>query len=570
MARNKKSNNTNPRKGGKAPVSQRNEKNFSAIKKDKDMYNDPNYYFFDKDLAEQASQLSFQNMLGYGSIKGYEIPTIVRILMNPSPGVTVDVPEPSDLTEVNAATASPELPVSYIGKNKAGINLMCAKLYTMLSTYSGRSAGYAPQDVGSMILGISSFAELSEHTRRIFGVAMTYNSRNRSIPLGLIEALGVEPEDFIKNIAVYRMRFNVIMTRINQIPLLDNIGYIRKSRELYQHIFLDSGSPMAQTFFYAPYSVWTLDEESYEQGTILKTTPVPYHSRGNESMTPPPVYMSQYLDLLDTMVTKLLESSTLNLVYADLMNMASKVSVSTWQFDYLAENYAVVPEVNAEAILQFHNARIVGKYTQHAYRSDARTVVTPENDVYPDVETNNLVYSPCIRGASWRESGTKTMLPFWKDAIVDSPVANPDLQTRIEMLRFSCADSGYWYKETGSTEVAVSRAGKLYCALPDHWITAIDIFSNFSSEMDADDIISIPDSVMYRFDSYDLSDIDRLAKISQIGGMPIFFMRPAEGGEISNNTALFGDFNFYTTVDWKYLKRINDVIFTGLFEFRLK
>lgn len=51
--------------------------------------NDPNWYFTSPELAQQASELSFQNMLGAGPILyNYEVPSIMAFRMNPCPGNT--------------------------------------------------------------------------------------------------------------------------------------------------------------------------------------------------------------------------------------------------------------------------------------------------------------------------------------------------------------------------------------------------------------------------------------------------------------------------------------------------
>lgn len=333
--------------------------------------NDPNWYFTSPELATQASQLSFQNMLGFGSVIGdYKAPTICKIYLNPSPGNTYQVDE--ECPDYRADWAGASLwPTNAENMQRNGINLMSAKLYTLLSTFTGRTSNYGPQDIAIMLLSISQIASISEHIRRTFGVAMTYNPRNRFMPLQLIESLGFDSQDLMANIANYRMQFNICMSRINQIPLLDNVGFIRKARDMYQHIYVDEPSSMAQMYVFIPASTWVLEESMYDTGSYLKTvyicdrnglpdaTMATIMSGGAQGRVLESNKMQAYLDLLNDMITRVLESSTLNIIYADILNAASKLNVPTWKFDYLAENYVVMPEYNRNALLQIHNLRSV-------------------------------------------------------------------------------------------------------------------------------------------------------------------------------------------------------------------
>lgn len=514
--------------------------------------NDPNYYFVDKELAEQASQLSFQNMMGFGSLDGYSIPSICRVEMNPSPGVSY-TPESLRGTPGYSEWASP----SSISDDKRGINLMSSKLYTMLSTFTGRTSNYAPQDVAMMILAVSSVAELSECIRRAFGVALTYNPRNRNLPLGLLKAMGLNAIDFIANIPAYRMRFNVAMTRINQIPLLDNIAFIRKSREIYQRIYMDGTGPMSQIFFYQPRTVWSLEESLVETGSVLYANKVTASNSTNAKM-------EVWITLLENMITKLLESSTLNLIYADLLNMANKIKVPVWQFDYLAENYVVMPEFNANALLQFHHMRIMGdpielsdntlSITKRWIADPAETtVVTPQftvtlfNHVICDPNKNNIVYNPIFIDRTYMKQ------------IVDMPTGSPTLEDRIEALRFSSSDSG---AKVVDKDVRSGGSLNVYydvmAILPDHYVTGMTYFRNIDYSVADAPRTQLNTTVGIRTSDFANGKLDLYEK---------FYKHPlllqVNSDDYKSLSTIYGDLDFYTIVDNNYLSRVNELMYTG-------
>jgi len=481
--------------------------------------NDPNYYFTSPELAQQAAQLSFQNVLGLGKLGNYEVPSIMTIHFNPSFGNSYPTTGTGDSwTEEPTETNLPEVP-----SGRSAINAMGDKLYTLLSQFTGRTANYAPQDIIQMIGAVASVAEATEHLRRAFGVILTYNERNRAIPNLLVKAMGIDYADLASNFSNYRMRFNTAIARINQIPLLDNIMYIRKSRELYQRVFTDSPSPMAQIFVYVPRSVWTLQESHVPEGSILETTDFVV---AGVTKT-----MSQYLDIVERMITNLVESSTLNMIYADILNMSNKLKTPLWHFDYLAENYVVMPEYNVGAILQWHNMDIVGVPNQWTTgileEQDYR--FTPRNDVYPDVNNNGILYNPLFPLGSGKTPNT----------LVDVPSGDPDITDRIEALRMSACD-GNWVVVHNQAKFGAFRA------LSDHYVTTISIYGNLNGNS-----ISI-------INEY-LTNRLWMCKFSQFENGPI----------MQSDSEIVGSLNYYTTVPYEYLKRVNELMMMGLLDFRV-
>jgi len=477
--------------------------------------NDVNYYFFSPELAQQASQLSFQNVLGLGQLDGYEVPSIMAIHFNPSFGntyPTVGVGPRSETTPTESAL--PEVPTG-----RSAINAMGDKLYTLMSQFTGRTANYGPQDITEMIGAIASLAEATEHVRRAFGVILTYNERNRAIPNLLIQAMGIDYADMAANFSNYRMRFNTAIARINQIPLLDNVMYITKAREMYQKVFTDSPSPMAQIFLYVPHTVWILDESSYTEGTILKTTDF-VKTRSAEKL-------STYLTIIEQMITALVESSTLNMVYADLLNMANKLNVPLWHFDYLAENYVVMPEYSPGAILQWHNIDVVGEPLVTENFTKSGFTFTNSNDVYPDVNNNGILYNPRFAYDNDRAV-----------TVVDSPIGVPDVTDRIEALRMSSCN-GNWTLVTSGSPVSVFKA------LSDHYVTRLEVFTNLHST-----------STLFSSENVTITNA---ALLSQFENGPL----------MQHSNRVFGSLSYYTEVPYEYLKRVNELMMMGLLDFRV-
>lgn len=466
-------------------------------------------YFSNLELAEQAAQFSFSNYLGqpqlsaaYGSD---EIPTVLSIALNPSPGVTN-----GDLT--------------------SGINIMGLRTYTRLSAGNAKTTNYAPQDVSTLILAIGEVISMIEVAKRAMRVAYTFNMRNRALPLGIIRAMGIDPS-FIKTgqIAQMRMKLNYVINSFNQVPILANVTYFQKCAEVYANYYSDSKSMMAQYFLFAPFSTWTINESLIDKGTVLTSTAVclGHHNRIQT--------MDDLLDTIQNMINKILESSTFNYIFSDILRLCGPSDLLT--VPLLPEGEAILPVFDPMKLLQIHNAVAVGSPIATVYEEG---ISTPSNDVYPNVDKNGLEYYPQLTGTGLN------------DFIIDFPNSEgkPDLDQRVDATRYL----GFVNRDSEG------KVDFLNSTLPDHYIVDFDLFYD--------------EDIMKAFQSYNSLNSakgtgvsDMLYVSSSIGKYdyhPIIHYRD----ETTGKTYSFGDVDFFTTIDIKYLQRINDLAFQGLFEFR--
>lgn len=488
--------------------------------------NDPNWYFTNKELAEQVTRLSMRNFAGkdiVNNIANIRVPNIMTVYYNPAPGVQASYTE---------------------GGQKSGINMAGFKLYTKLSAMSGRTANYAPQDVSTIILAFGELISMTEFIRRAFGVAYTYSQRNRSFPKQVLKAMGVNAADLFTNYSRYRNRFNQLITRMNQLPVPKDIMYFDKCASMYERIYTDADSPMANVIIPCPASTWMLDETSYEGGSILTTKAV---CLGGDHTTPSYANLSVYFDILEQMVDKLLASSTLNIVYSDILNYVAKNNKEVWLFDYLQDGYAVVPVFDPNFLLQLHNTTFVGHPISTALLTPSPDqVITPSNDVYPNVDNNSLYYNPGFP-------------PFYKSGmgdnyIIDFPMGDPAVEDRVEVTRYMSMIFGIDITVEGTQYV-------INAVIPDHYGVYMAIWSNDTTADSAaltllTETHSCPNEA---------NAIDVAAYTSKFDWAPFFYVRTAAG---TFTGKVIGDVNYYTSVDQYYLRPIHDFVGLDLYDLR--
>lgn len=472
--------------------------------------NDPMYYFLDEQLKNQITNISFNqfngtpNSLGTMNLKGNYVdvldkaPYAMRIELSPSAGYT------------GAGYSS-------VGN---AVNLAALKLYTELSANNAKTTNYAPQDLTTLILAIGSVISLSSHVTRAFGMLNVFNQRNRAYPRQMLEIAGIDYDDMIENAANYRIRFNTLMTAANKIPIPANIPYFKKCSDLYHGTYWDmEGSNLAQTYIFVPGTEWLFNEAYSEAGTGLETVSV-LKDQGTRTM-------DIYLTLLDEMIGALLNSTTLNSIYADVIRVASKSSMELFSFTGVADDYVVLPSYEPEIRRWINNATICGYPLVDAVDNH-----TAFNDVQPSVEYNRILYQPAFKfNAAGMDSN------FYVNFEEENPSSDVIIESTRLVARFKL-------DYESATNTYVSREA----ALPDHYVNLIRIYGEEVN-------ILMDRTVGYT--------------VNQTSALSSFDWHPAVYN-ISDTGVAYTllDLQYYTTLDFDYVKQLQDSTYLGLLTIR--
>lgn len=533
----------NMRRKGKKPYCNKDksddkiriEEDKSDVLTNRSRFGNPNWYFIDKTLAEQTAQFSFQDFIGSGTLtdNGVTLPSIMTISLNPSADNCL---------------------AGYAGISTA--TLMARKLYNSLANTSGRTQNYAPQDVYTLLLALGEIISYVSYLKRSLGVAFTYNVRNRDFPSKIIDCMGIDSSDLFKNLNQYRVELNTILTQINKIPFPANIAWFDKCNALYESLFQDNMSPMSQIYIIIPATTWKLDEQSYEQGTVLRTTPVTATSESNYSITKRT--FSAHLETLRSMVQALLTSTTLNYIYGDVLNYATKFGVKLLYMNTIEDSYSVMPQYDQEVLLHIHNMLLIGSpiVDISGTRIPAKPILaqyTPYNDVFPDVNNNSIIYNPVFKASKTAQQLIDCGIGHMN--IVDFPFGAPDLVGKIESTRFQIRNdvgTGSGDKSIAFTDSQGNFAGIVATVLPDHYPVLIEAYSPDGSTFSTDKsyITTMKANMMHYLTKFD--------------NAPLMYITSTETG-ISQ---VLGDVNYYTNLPSDTLSRMCNLTYQALLELR--
>nr|UVJ88924.1 putative capsid protein [Picobirnavirus sp.] len=484
----------------------------------KDYNNHPSYYFKDKALMEQVTSLSFTQFLEadgtpFSQTEHFDkvkVPAICNLYFNPSPGFT-------------------------LGRNTAdgGINIAAMKLYTKLSSMNAKTTQYAPQDVAMLMLALGEVVSTYEWIRRVFRSAFLYNKRNWNMPKALITAMQVDFDDLISNLADYRLRFNAVVNSINQISFPGDLEYFSKCATMYSHIYQDSDSPMSQIYMFHPATTWILDETAFDEGSILKTTRFCQRADGSGFPSDYMQPLSYYIDLLSTMIQAILNSSTYNYIYADVLRLVDPSKLLT--MPYIIEGDGIAPEFDPMMNVMINNLNIVPQPVGAG--TETRT---PANDVYPKVDNNAVFYAPLFP-KNWGDGAT-TQTRILGETIINFPhsMGNPDVDQRVEATRFITLVEG----DVESTDDA---------AIPDHYCVYLAVVTKLTEDGNGFNV----DGTNV---SYTSGSVGLLSYLTKFDYCPRIYMQSGP-----DNLLAFGDLDYFTTIREEYLKKVNDLAYVTLF-----
>lgn len=299
-------------------------------------YNDASWYYDDPNLLTDATNLSFNNAVG-----GY-LPD--EISATTSTGLTNET-VPGVMTMVYIPT------VGISTDFNSPINVAKAKLYTYVRHANSGHSNYDSPDLMQYVMAKTSIDCLFWHFARAYACAFQYHQTNRYLPKALIEAMGIDADDIVANLADFRAQLNIAAVKLNALFIPNNFGYYRRQAWMNSNVFLDSNSPKAQLYVYVPYNAWIYNESGADVGNL--TPQVVYQ---------PHISKLKYTDIvtiLNNLINPLVSSEDINIMSGDMLKAYGedkRVVLPT-----LPESYDITFTYSEEVLEQIHNTTLVGE-----------------------------------------------------------------------------------------------------------------------------------------------------------------------------------------------------------------
>nr|AVX53756.1 putative capsid [Marmot picobirnavirus] len=331
----------NNRKRSGSPAAKGRGKGRPPVDKDKEMdtepraggMNDVSWYASNPQLLIDAASLPYSAPVGVkletANLKslfpqnyGYEaVPGVCALSVTPTPGISTG--------------------------NSSPINIAARNLYSFVRHANSGHANYEAPDLMMYVLAMDSIYSTLSHAIRVYGIARTYSQVNRYYPEALIEAMEMNPDDVLNNLAKLRYAINSMIVKAGSLCVPNSLKFINRHYWMFSSVYCDVPDAKSQAFLYVPAGHYVYQPVKYKTGGCLE------YAGAGRGYT-----VDQLIQRLDTMISAVIEDEDMNIMSGDILKAFGSDGV--FKLAGIDENYTILPEYNPEVLTQFNNAVAVG------------------------------------------------------------------------------------------------------------------------------------------------------------------------------------------------------------------
>lgn len=217
--------------------------------------NDPSWYNLDKSAVESAARISLKTPVGTVSKsgskywfkgKGTNTTPITKAQNDSKSGI---------LTLLYTPAIGPQ---SYRSEGSP-INAAAKNLYSFIRHANSGSRNYESPDYMLYLLAMDSLYTVYAEGVRLWRVLKTYSGENYFIGRQLTEALGYDYDDFMKNIAQFRVQLDLFKQRIAAFNVPHNFPFFDRHMWLSSNVFRDGDFNRAAMYCFRLKSYYLYD-----------------------------------------------------------------------------------------------------------------------------------------------------------------------------------------------------------------------------------------------------------------------------------------------------------------------
>lgn len=471
------------------------------------------------------------------------------------------------------------------------------------------STNYEGSDILSIIIAAADVFINIKWLSSFFGIYSYFNARNKAMPRILFESANIDYDDFVRNLANYRARFNKLLLQARTITIPKKYPWIEAALALYCNLFKDEDTDTGREQLYfvnkaAFYHLVHNDEDaSYEvspftwadyckfkYGEDTEPAGSPAITASGRSTTPDqfeystivddavitgsaaqgrmPIAFDFYLDILEAQITHIITDETANIIQGDIFKAFGETSAyTTGQID---ASFEIKPQYSEEFGWYLHNALIygtpivefglvtdLGTMTGNhvcsviAYKDPTSTI--PWDGYYKKIKQvpGNNQFAITLEYQRMEDAVTAVGMKTFKP-VMDTNKLNPSPEDVIWCTRAM----NIWKKDSLQDSV-ISNGILLNMKI---WYVRDTVGVRVTDSMN---VVALDTKSVFAQDS-DTPSFTETALISQFNWYPIIY-------KIYHNSTrdaaqLFGDLTNLTVIPRETLRRINDIVLLSLFD----
>lgn len=243
--------------------------------------------------------------------------------------------------------------IGYSGAMNDPANVSAGNQFAYMRTQQVRPSAYVAADFMVYNLAMDSLFSFYSFLTRAYGCLSTASVKNRYMPEVVIEAMGLDYEDFLMHLADFRWYINNVASRLTKFVVPKTSEYFQRHMWMYSGIYADSMSTKSQLYMFVPEFFYKFENgnEDYPGGHLI---PVEFCRSGEATK----LTFAEVRAKFESMLTAILASQDAATMSADIIRAwGLENALQVWQ---IPDDYVVLPVFAPEVLSQIQGATLVG------------------------------------------------------------------------------------------------------------------------------------------------------------------------------------------------------------------
>lgn len=311
-------------------------------------YNDVSWYTKNDAMLKDAASLSYNTPLGSPL-------HLEKVFMATKSTSSIKVN--SYLDTIPGLMSLRVVPTVGVSTNSASpANLAAQNIYSYVRYQNSGAKNYDQADLMLYLLAMDSIYASWNYMKRAYGVLSMYSQYNKYMPKAYFRAFGLDFEDFLSNIADFRMFLNQTAAEISSFCVPAVMSFFVRHSWMFSNVYKDSDNYKAQQYLFTPAWLYKYDETGSKFGGRL--VPVVFPKDSAYPFTP-----WKFVDLktnIRSMIDAVAYSEDIGVMSGDILKAYGQGQL--FKLEPVLPDYTVQPVYMEEVLNQIHNSTLIGNF----------------------------------------------------------------------------------------------------------------------------------------------------------------------------------------------------------------
>lgn len=226
----------------------------------------------------------------------------------------------------------------------SALNVASRNIYSYVRHANAGHTNYEAPDLMLYLVAMDQAYMFYAWLRRTYALMRTFAQRNRYIPKPLVESMGFNYDDLVKQLSDFRLYINTFAQKCGSLVTPSGMTYFLRHSWLFSNLFADSPNEKAQYVYFNPAGFGKYSPKTSETGGELTYDEIA------SNMT-----LEDIIKYGDALLEPLLSDEDINIMSGDILKAYGD---SVNKLGMIDENEAIIPVYNPEVLTQIQNLRV--------------------------------------------------------------------------------------------------------------------------------------------------------------------------------------------------------------------